>query len=170
MNQAVLGNLASHHLAVFPMPSELTNKLDSLQMRFWWGKKENEKGYYPKGWRDIALPKDLGGLNIRRNEILNLALLTKLAWRLIENPDDKWACILRGKYFANSNPLTGSVYKQGSWIWNGICTGLAFIKKIMCGRLEMGNLCIFGKTIGFQICIVHLLLLYILQIWCMLAN
>lgn len=30
MTQAVLGSLASHHLAVFPMPKKLTDKLDNI--------------------------------------------------------------------------------------------------------------------------------------------
>ncbi|XP_026410582.1 uncharacterized protein LOC113305796 [Papaver somniferum] len=141
MNQSVLGSLASHHLGVFPMPKELTDKLDSIQMRFWWGKKDGEKDCFPKGWIDIALPKELGGLNIRQTDILNLTLLAKLAWRMVENPDDKWSCILRGKYFMNANPLCDSVPKQGSWIWKGICTGLDIIKKNYVW--EIGN----GKSI-----------------------
>ncbi|XP_026434041.1 uncharacterized protein LOC113331533 [Papaver somniferum] len=128
MDQSVLGSLASHHLAVFPMPKEITDKLDNLQMRFWWGKKEEEKGCYTKGWKDIALPKELGCLNIRRTDVLNLALLTKLAWRLLENPDDKWTAILRGKYFADSNPLCDSVSKQV------LGSGMVFSKKVRCAK------------------------------------
>ncbi|XP_026416207.1 uncharacterized protein LOC113311601 [Papaver somniferum] len=105
------------------------------------GKKDGEKGCFPKGWTDIDLPKELGGLNIRQTDILNLALLAKLAWRMVENPYDKWACILRGKYFMNANPLCDSVSKQGSWIWKGICTGLDIVKKIYVW--EIGN----GKSV-----------------------
>ncbi|XP_026410054.1 uncharacterized protein LOC113305180 [Papaver somniferum] len=113
MNQFLLGSLTSHHLVVFPMPKELTDKLDTLQTKFWWGKKEGEKGCYIKGWKDTNLPKEFRGLNIRKTDILNLALLTKLAWRMVENPYDKLTGILRGKYFANSNPLYNSVSKYG---------------------------------------------------------
>ncbi|XP_026420437.1 uncharacterized protein LOC113316485 [Papaver somniferum] len=90
--------------------------MDSIQMNFWWGKKENEKGCYTKGWGDIALPKELGGLNIRRTDVLNMAFLTKLAWRLVENPDEPWAIILKEKYFANLNMLNDSISNNGSWM------------------------------------------------------
>ncbi|XP_026453050.1 uncharacterized protein LOC113353735 [Papaver somniferum] len=129
ITQFVLGSLASHHLDVFPMPRELTKKMENIQMRFWWGKKENEKGYFMKGWDDIALPKELGGLSIRRTDLLNLALLTKLAWRMINNPEEPWDVILREKYFSVCNPLTYIVNKHGSWIWQGICTCLSVVRK-----------------------------------------
>ncbi|XP_026429496.1 uncharacterized protein LOC113325844 [Papaver somniferum] len=129
MTRSVLGSLASHHLVVFPMPKELTEKMDKIQMNLWWGKKENQKGYYPKGWDDIALPKNLGGLNIRKTYLTNSALLAKLAWKMINNPEEPWPEIFREKYFYGANPLTSSICKQDSWIWQGICTGLNIVKR-----------------------------------------
>lgn len=79
LNQFVLGILASHHLSVFHVPKKLTIKMDKIQMKFWWGKQENENGFYPKIWDDISFPKESGGLNIRRTDILNRALLTNLS-------------------------------------------------------------------------------------------
>lgn len=66
LTQTVLGSMANHHLSVFPMPTSITAKMDSIQMNFWWGKQESGGGIYPKGWNDIALPKVLGGLNMRK--------------------------------------------------------------------------------------------------------
>lgn len=139
MNQSFLGSLASQHVVVFRMPKDINEKMDSLKMMIWWGEKDNEKGYFSKGWEDITLLKDLGGLNIRISDILNLALLTKLAWRLVENLDDKRASIIRAKYFANSNRLNIIVSKQISWIWNGICTDLEFVKKFYVWEIGDGK-------------------------------
>ncbi|XP_026377625.1 uncharacterized protein LOC113271916 [Papaver somniferum] len=44
----------------------------------------------------MDLPKELGGLNIRRTEVLNQDLLAKLSWRMIEQHDAPWTKILRG--------------------------------------------------------------------------
>ncbi|XP_026454802.1 uncharacterized protein LOC113356019 [Papaver somniferum] len=60
------------------------------------GSTQNGKGGYMKGWSDMALPKELGGLNIRRTDIMNIYLLAKIAWRMLENPDAPWVKILRG--------------------------------------------------------------------------
>ncbi|XP_026420576.1 uncharacterized protein LOC113316631 [Papaver somniferum] len=86
-------------------------------------------GVYPKKWLDIALPKALGGLNINRNDILNLALLTKLAWRMINQKDDLWVQIFACKYFVNVNPLNDMVVQHGFWDWRGICHGIEIVKK-----------------------------------------
>lgn len=83
--QTVLGNTANHHLAVFPMPKKLTDQMDSIQRKFWWNKKKNGKGGYPRRWDDVAKPKCQGGMGTQKAEIVNKALLTKLAWRLISS-------------------------------------------------------------------------------------
>lgn len=48
---------------------------------------------------DIALPKELGGLSIIRTDVLNITLLTKLAWRMVVYLDEPWSIILKENYF-----------------------------------------------------------------------
>lgn len=162
MNQSVLGALATHHMSVFPMPKQLMDKMDAIQRDFWWGKEEN-KGFYFKGWSDINLPKDLCGMNIKKSDIFNQALLAKLAWRMINQPSDSWVQILESRYFVNANFITDIVSKQGSWIWNGICRGLGIVRKhsIIFGKLVPVSLSLSGKTSGFQVEIAPPLLIII---------
>ncbi|XP_026399356.1 uncharacterized protein LOC113295223 [Papaver somniferum] len=109
LSQTVLGSLATHQMAVFPMPKKITDKIDSIQKNFFWHKDNNGRKWYPKSWSIVTSPKDKGGLNIRRSAEFNMALLGKLAW------------------------------SQGSWIWRGICQGLEFVKQNYCWEIADGK-------------------------------
>ncbi|XP_026417206.1 uncharacterized protein LOC113312685 [Papaver somniferum] len=69
--QSVLGTLATHRMVVFQMPKKLTDKLDTIHMRFWWNKKEGKKGMFFKKWKEVALAKELGELGIKQSSIMN---------------------------------------------------------------------------------------------------
>ncbi|XP_026396843.1 uncharacterized protein LOC113291534 [Papaver somniferum] len=90
------------------IPTTLLEKLDSLQMNFWWGHKA-KKGIKFIAWDNINKAKELGGLGFRDLETFNITLICKL--KLNEN------C---------------------SWIWWGIYRSIDFIKQhsfwdIICG-------------------------------------
>lgn len=87
----------------------------------------------------MTKPIELGGLNIRKTEHLNTALLAKLAWRMLHEPDTLWVQILRHKYFLNSNPLHVVQSESVSWIWKGICRGLELVRKHCCWEVGDGN-------------------------------
>lgn len=122
---------------VFPIPKTVTEKMDSVQMRFWWKKQKGNKGCYFVKWKKVAQPRELGGLNIKQTEIMNLALLAKLSRRMLHPQDALWYKIMKGKYFPLSDPFSDPLTNTGSWIWNGICRGLDIIKKYVVW--EVGN-------------------------------
>ncbi|XP_026436029.1 uncharacterized protein LOC113333876 [Papaver somniferum] len=79
MTQSVLDSLASHHLEVFPMPKKLTDRLDSIQMNFWWNKSKKRRGSFI--WKGICM-----GLEIIREHC---------CWEIGDGKsvsiwDDKW--------------------------------------------------------------------------------
>ncbi|XP_026451251.1 uncharacterized protein LOC113351494 [Papaver somniferum] len=137
--QTVLGNTANHHLAVFPMPKKITYQMDSIQRKFWWNKKKNGRGGYPRRWDDVAKPKCQGGISIKKIELMNKALLTKLAWRMVSSPDDLWSQILEGKYFSNTNALHGNCASNVSWVWKGIFEVLECVRKYSCWEIANGE-------------------------------
>lgn len=61
LTQSVLGSLANHHLVVFPIPKKITDRLDSIQIRFWWNKRNGGIGLYLRSWDNVAKPIVLGG-------------------------------------------------------------------------------------------------------------
>lgn len=70
-----------------------------------------------------------GGLGFKNLRATNEAFLTKLAWRMIANPDAKWVQVLATKYFYNCNPLHQIRRETGSWVWQSIQRGLKWVRQ-----------------------------------------
>jgi hypothetical protein len=85
-------------------PINLCTILDKSLKNFWWGFPPNKtRNLSLKAWDSICLPKDLGGLGIRKMREVNLALISKLGWKLLCKVDMMWVSQLKGKYlFSNS--------------------------------------------------------------------
>lgn len=79
--------------------------MNALQRDFWWGKDAGHKGYYPKAWPSLCKPMLKGGLGFREARKFNLAMLAKLAWRLVKEPMALWAKTMGSKYFRNESPF-----------------------------------------------------------------
>jgi hypothetical protein len=58
-----------------------------------------------KAWDFICLPKDLGGLGIRKMREVSLTLLSKLGWKLLCNTNSMWVAQLRAKSLSSPPPI-----------------------------------------------------------------
>lgn len=52
--------------------------------------KEKERGTYLKAWSEVCLPKEAGGLGLRRMGDINIAFITKLICLLNTQPNILW--------------------------------------------------------------------------------
>ena len=95
------------------LPKKFCKEIDSILRRFWWGHKSNvQRGLCLKSWDSCCLPKDFGGLGLRKAYDVNLALLAKWGWNLLIGKDTLCCSILKAKYLKNSSFL--DVKKNGS--------------------------------------------------------
>ncbi|XP_026430302.1 uncharacterized protein LOC113326839 [Papaver somniferum] len=120
MVKAVLNSIPMYQMSTFKMPKKILKKLDSIQRKFWWGFKSN-KGFNLIAWKNMCLSKDLGGLAFRDLEMMNHALLAKLAWGICHNSDNLLGQLLQAKYHKNEDflHLHGEI-SNSSWVWKGI--------------------------------------------------
>lgn len=49
-------------------------------------------------WDRVGQPKKISGIGIRKAKENNKALIMKLGWGLLTQPDKLWVQILKGKY------------------------------------------------------------------------
>lgn len=70
-----------------------------------------------KAWTDICRPKNDGGLDFRRFYDMNLALLSKLDWKLAEGEDVLWANLLRTIYIKGQSLFEYKLKKGNSFVW-----------------------------------------------------
>lgn len=79
---SVTSVMPMYQMMCFVLPHKTLDRLNALQRDFWWKRKEGSKGSYIKAWDFLCKKKASGGLGFRNPHKFNLALLTRLAWRL----------------------------------------------------------------------------------------
>lgn len=71
-------------------------------------------------WRKVCTPKALGGLGIRMARDNNMALSSKIGWRVTNESKPLWTKVLKQKYSICKNPRNWKNNKKASPIWKCI--------------------------------------------------
>jgi len=85
------------------LPKILCNEMEKIQRSFLWGDTDLSRKPRLVGWDICCLPKNEGGLGIKRPRHMNDAFLMKMLWNLITKPDDLWCKVLYSKYGRNKD-------------------------------------------------------------------
>lgn len=59
---------------------------------------DDKKRIHAVGWATITKSKLLGGLGLKRLDVMNRAYIMKLSWMIINNADDLWCKVMQGRY------------------------------------------------------------------------
>lgn len=81
--------------------------------------------FYPKAWSNLCKPMHKEGLSLRDARKFFLAMIAKIAWRIVKVKDAPWAKNLKKKYFRNKSPIRVKPSRRRSWVCKCICKGLA---------------------------------------------
>src|SRR4051812_1295541 len=84
-------------------PTWATNEIDKASRLCVWGKHGGGRGIHAINWETFTMPKRLGGANIKRAQMMNWALLAKLAWRVMTCEGELWREVLIAKYGVKIN-------------------------------------------------------------------
>ncbi|XP_026416742.1 uncharacterized protein LOC113312202 [Papaver somniferum] len=137
--KTVLNSIPAHYMSNFKIPKNTLQQLDSLQRNFWWGHIDN-KGINFISWDFLCVSKEHGGLAFRNLEKYNLALITKLAWRLCTKSDKQWVINMKNKYAPHCNFLhLQQPHNNSSWMWKGIEKGLEVERKYYQWEIRCGT-------------------------------
>ena len=115
--KAVAQSILVFSMSCFRLPRGLCENITSLIIQFWWGSKQGKRKPSWVAWDEMTTPKHLGGLGFRDLEIFNLALLSKQAWKLLQNPTSLSARILKGVYFPEDSLFAAWLGSHPSQIW-----------------------------------------------------
>ncbi|GJZ31367.1 hypothetical protein Tco_0576414 [Tanacetum coccineum] len=143
--RSVLGSLHVFWASVFIIPNRVLLDIEQIMRGFLWCQGPMAKGKAKVAWEVVCLPKDEGGLGIRRLEHFNSALMVSHIWKLITLKESLWVkwiheYKLKGRSFWDI-PLRGNmswgwrkilqlrpIVREFCWhkIGNGACTSLWF--------------------------------------------
>ncbi|KAF7810509.1 reverse transcriptase [Senna tora] len=126
-------------MGVFKFPKVFCKDLDAVVAKFWWGGKEGEGRIHWQAWSKLTKSKNEGGMGFREFEAFNNALLEKLAWRLLVNPNELWDKVIKGIYFPHSDFLFANKGSRASWGWSSILAGREILKLGVGWRLGNGE-------------------------------
>jgi hypothetical protein len=86
--KSVVATLPSYAMSSFLLPKSLCNELDRIFKKFWWGfPSKKARNLSLKARNSLCIPKMLGGLGLRKMREVNLALVSKLGWKLLTKSD-----------------------------------------------------------------------------------
>ncbi|KAM2075386.1 hypothetical protein ACFX1T_038282 [Malus domestica] len=108
--------------------NELAKEIEQVIVRLWWQDQKTKKGVHWLAWNKVSKRKSIGGLGFKETISFNLAMLAKVGWRLICNPNSHLARVLRAKYFPTSSFIDALVGRGTSWGRKGILQGRKVLK------------------------------------------
>lgn len=117
------------------LPMRICNSLDRIDRNFLWGSTNTRRKLHLVKCSRIAKSTGKGGFGPQSTHPRNLALLTKLCWRLLKNKGDNWAKLLWAKYIRgdvwttfsqnnNRKSSTQACLKQG---WSILQKGVRWV-------------------------------------------
>nr|GEU30804.1 hypothetical protein [Tanacetum cinerariifolium] len=124
--QSVIGSMHVYWASVFILPSRVLYDLEQIMRGFLWCQGNMRRGKAKVAWEVVFLPKDEGGLGIRRLDLFNKALMVTHIWKLLSSrnalADDISS---RDMYRAglDHSAKVRDVVLNGSWNWPSYLLG-----------------------------------------------
>ncbi|MCH95104.1 LINE-1 reverse transcriptase like, partial [Trifolium medium] len=123
---SVLNSIPIFYLSFLKMPKQVIKKVTRIQREFLWGGVNGGKKLCWVKWSVVCQKKKYGGLGVRYISVVNLSLLMKWRWRLLQSSEvGLWKEVLLAKYGAHivhnvewsNDPVP---YFASLW-WKDIC-------------------------------------------------
>ncbi|GJQ95829.1 hypothetical protein Tco_0006968 [Tanacetum coccineum] len=118
--RSVLSSMHIYWASMFILPSRVLLDIEQIIRRFLWSHGSMKKGRAKVAWDVVCLPKDEGGLGVRRLDTFNKALMVSHIWNLLSSKESlwvKWVHVykLKGRNFWEL-PIRGRL----SWGWRKV--------------------------------------------------
>ncbi|KAL5564798.1 hypothetical protein UlMin_027962 [Ulmus minor] len=121
------------------LPNSICSKLDALIRNFWWSASKSSRPLCLKAWAEVCQPKQWGGLGFRRMKDLNLSLLAKWAWKLVQGQNSLCCSILNARYLLHTKFLQASQSRGDSPFWKAVMATQEIIRSGSCFLVGNGD-------------------------------
>lgn len=83
--KSVISFIPTYFMSCYKLPKGCCDEINAMIARFWWGQNVEERRIHWVRWDKLVDLKNTRGLGFKDMQDLNVALLTKMAWRLFRN-------------------------------------------------------------------------------------
>jgi hypothetical protein len=95
---SVLNAIPIFYLSFMKIPASVVKKIVRIQRDFLWGGLKGDTKICWVSWKEVCKPRSQGGLGVRDIGKVNISLLIKWRWRLIQKDNALWKEVLVAKY------------------------------------------------------------------------
>jgi hypothetical protein len=85
-------------MSFLKMPSQVWKKLVTIQRVFLWGGVNSRRKISWVKWEVVCQKKCEGGLGVKDVRVMNLSLLAKWRWRILQNERSLWREVIADRY------------------------------------------------------------------------
>lgn len=100
-----MSSIPTYHVQTAFTLVSICISIDKIIRNFIWGGSQDIKRPHLLSWDKVCCPKKYGGLSLRKARDINVAMLMKIGWGIINNKDSLWMQILWSKYSCGDNIL-----------------------------------------------------------------
>jgi hypothetical protein len=141
---SVLNAIPIFFLSFMKVPAVVLKQIIRIQREFLWGGPSGGRKISWVSWKEVCKPKNQGGLGVRDVGKVNLSLLIKWRWRLLQRGNALWKDILVAKY--------GSIVRsEVHWCGRGVHYRASGWWKDMCGIDIKDGGSWFGQNVSRKI-------------------
>ncbi|XP_074374083.1 uncharacterized protein LOC141714463 [Apium graveolens] len=102
------------------IPIQVCEDIEKRMKAFWWGNGTSNRGIKWMSWERMCTVKEDGGLGFKKLRNFNKSMLSKQAWRLVNNTNPLLTRIMQAKYFPESDFLNAKLGANPSYVWRSV--------------------------------------------------
>ena len=114
---SVLYNIQMYWCSMFIIPKYTLAKIEQLFSSFLWSGKVGNARRAKIRWESVCLPKEEGGLGLRRVKDANDASVMKHIWNLFYRKDSLWVAWVQRLYLRQGSVWSAKFPSNCSWSW-----------------------------------------------------
>nr|GEZ05522.1 hypothetical protein [Tanacetum cinerariifolium] len=115
--QSVLSSMHVYWDSVFMLPSRVLLDIEQIMCGFLWSQDNTSRGKVKVAWDVVCLPKQEGGLGIRRLDHFNKALMVLHVWKLLFLQESLWVKWIHVYKLKNRSFWDIPYHGKMSWSW-----------------------------------------------------
>uniref|UniRef100_A0A2N9J3H3 Reverse transcriptase domain-containing protein n=1 Tax=Fagus sylvatica TaxID=28930 RepID=A0A2N9J3H3_FAGSY len=139
--QSVLNSIQMFWSSIFILPKKVVKAIEQRFNQFLWKGQEGGKGGIKVSWDQVCLPKQEGGLGLKKVEDWNKAAVMKHIWNLFTQAGSLWVAWIHSELLKGRSFWTVKIPQDCSWGWRKLLKLRADARSLL--SFEVGD----GKNI-----------------------